>query len=87
MRKVPFVCFVFSPIVFEVPHFAALRGDEREIAILRSDNGQTWREHSSTITDESVQELVESCFEGNFLIQCSIYRPFSSNFAKSTTYQ
>ncbi|XP_017869043.1 PREDICTED: ankyrin-3 isoform X1 [Drosophila arizonae] len=35
-----------SPIVLEVPHFGSLRDKEREIIILRSDNGESWREHS-----------------------------------------
>ncbi|XP_064537491.1 ankyrin-3 [Drosophila montana] len=35
-----------SPIVLEVPHFGSLREKEREIIILRSDNGESWREHS-----------------------------------------
>lgn len=58
------MCDVCRPIVIEVPHFAALRGEERELAVLRSDNGQTWREHSSNVTDDNVQELIESCFDG-----------------------
>ncbi|BFG06786.1 ankyrin-3 [Drosophila madeirensis] len=35
-----------SPITLEVPHFGSLRENEREIIILRSDNGESWREHS-----------------------------------------
>ncbi|XP_023167866.2 ankyrin-3 isoform X2 [Drosophila hydei] len=35
-----------SPIVLEVPHFGSLRDKEREVIILRSDNGESWREHS-----------------------------------------
>ena len=34
-----------GPVVLEVPHFASLRGREREIVILRSDDGQRWAEH------------------------------------------
>ncbi|XP_060661069.1 ankyrin-3 isoform X1 [Drosophila nasuta] len=34
-----------SPIILEVPHFGSLREREREIIILRSDNGESWREH------------------------------------------
>lgn len=47
-----------------MPHFASLRGSEREITILRSDNGQTWREHSIVATDEAVQEAMEGSFSG-----------------------
>ncbi|XP_020810007.1 ankyrin-3 [Drosophila serrata] len=35
-----------SPITLEVPHFGTLRENEREIIILRSDNGESWREHN-----------------------------------------
>ncbi|KAG9510269.1 Ankyrin-2, partial [Fragariocoptes setiger] len=34
-----------GPVLIEVPHFASLRGREREIIILRSENGEVWREH------------------------------------------
>lgn len=52
-----------GPVVMEVPHFASLRGKEREIVILRSDNGETWREHSIDNSDEIVQEILNDCFE------------------------
>jgi len=51
-------------VLIEVPHFASLRGNEREITILRSDNGQTWREHSTVATDEAVQAALEGSFSG-----------------------
>ncbi|EDV45272.1 ankyrin-3 [Drosophila erecta] len=35
-----------SPITLEVPHYGTLRKNEREIIILRSDNGESWREHN-----------------------------------------
>ena len=54
----------FRPVLIEVPHFASLRGNEREITILRSDNGQTWREHSTVATDDAVQEALEGSFTG-----------------------
>jgi len=37
----------------EVPHFASVRGDEREIAVLRSDDGLTWREHVPPASEDS----------------------------------
>ena len=47
-----------------MPHFASLRGKEREIVILRSDNGETWREHMVEATEEAVQEALDGSFEG-----------------------
>ena len=52
-----------GPVIIEVPHFAALRGREREIVILRSDNGETWREHTLEATEEAVQEVLQDSFD------------------------
>ena len=53
----------YRPVIIEVPHFAALRGKEREIVILRSDNGETWREHTLEATEEAVQEVLQDSFD------------------------
>jgi len=55
---------VRRPVILEVPHFASLRGGEREITVLRSDNGQTWREHPEVATEQLVQNLLRASFEG-----------------------
>jgi len=55
--------FCFSPVIIEVPHFAALRGKEREIVILRSDNGETWKEHTLEATEDAVQEVLQESFD------------------------
>jgi len=52
------------PMIIEVPHFASLRGDEREIAVLRSDDGLTWREHVPPASEDSVHEMLDGHFEG-----------------------
>jgi len=44
-----------GPVILEVPHFASLRGREREIVILRSDDGQHWKEHQLEATEDAVQ--------------------------------
>ena len=58
------------PVILEIPHFASLRNREREIVILRSDNGEKWTEHTGPVTDESVRDVlgdtVES--EGKFIL-------------------
>ena len=57
------------PVILEIPHFASLRNREREIVVLRSDNGEKWTEHTGPVTDEAVREVlgdtVES--EGKFI--------------------
>ncbi|XP_036841744.1 ankyrin-3 isoform X11 [Oncorhynchus mykiss] len=45
-----------GPVIVEIPHFGSMRGKERELIVLRSDNGDTWKEHQydchpSDITD------------------------------------
>jgi len=54
----------FRPLIIEVPHFASLRGEEREIAVLRSDDGQSWREHVPPSSEDTVHEMLEGHFEG-----------------------
>ncbi|XP_076327360.1 uncharacterized protein LOC143234139 isoform X6 [Tachypleus tridentatus] len=56
-----------GPVVIEVPHFTSLRGKEREITILRSDNGEVWREHTLEATEEAVQDVLNESFEGEEL--------------------
>ena len=55
---------VFSPVLIEVPHFASLRGKEREIVVLRSEKGDTWKEHSLDAKDTEVQKALEG-YEGD----------------------
>lgn len=52
-----------GPVIMEVPHFASLRGKEREIVILRSDNGETWREHTIENSDDIISEVLSDCLE------------------------
>ena len=58
-------------MLLEVPHFASLRDREREVAILRSDNGYSWYEHPVVTTDDAVQRCLSGNFEGegNYLCQ------------------
>jgi len=59
-------------MIIEVPHFASLRGEEREIAILRSDDGQSWREHSAPASEDAIHEMLEGHFEGASVPSSSI---------------
>jgi len=60
-------------VLIEIPHFASLRGREREIMILRSDDGFSWKEHTVQATDEAIQDALAGTFEGK--IFSSIYTP------------
>lgn len=58
------VClYAYSPIVIEVPHCASIRGVEREVTVLRSDNGQTWREHVAPPVDDTA---LSNDFDGQY---------------------
>ncbi|ERL84265.1 hypothetical protein D910_01646, partial [Dendroctonus ponderosae] len=52
-----------GPVIIEVPHFAALRGKEREIVILRSDNGESWKEHTVKAAEDILNEVLHESFE------------------------
>ncbi|KAG8328494.1 hypothetical protein J6590_001167 [Homalodisca vitripennis] len=58
-----------GPVIIEVPHFASLRGRERELVVLRCDNGTTWREHTLDANEEAVQEVLNESFQGEELRQ------------------
>ena len=51
-------------MLIEIPHFASLREKEREIQILRSDNGETWYEHPMMATEDAVAQAMAGTFEG-----------------------
>lgn len=54
-----------GPVVLEIPHFASLRTHEREIVVLRSDNGDSWREHSLEASEETVRDVLNESFGVN----------------------
>nr|XP_014098225.2 ankyrin-3 [Bactrocera oleae] len=47
------------PVVLEIPHFGSLRDKEREIIILRSDNGDSWREHTLFDSDNVMLDVLQ----------------------------
>ena len=51
-------CKFLGPVVLEIPHYASLRGKEREILILRSDNGEKWYEHPINATESALEEAL-----------------------------
>ncbi|XP_078659165.1 uncharacterized protein LOC144904237 isoform X44 [Branchiostoma floridae x Branchiostoma belcheri] len=53
-----------GPVIIELPHFASLRGREREIVVLRSDSGENWREHTLEATEEAIKEALDGGMEG-----------------------
>lgn len=58
----------FSPVIVEIPHFAALRGKERELVILRSETGESWKEHHCEHTQEELNQILNGMDEGQSLL-------------------
>ncbi|XP_060939609.1 ankyrin-2-like [Limanda limanda] len=52
-----------GPVIVEIPHFAALRGTERELVILRSETGESWREHHCDFTEEELNLILNGMDE------------------------
>jgi len=47
-----------------VPHFASLRGHERETTILLSEDARTWREHIFKAKEDDVVNVLQAMFDG-----------------------
>ncbi|XP_067847054.1 ankyrin-2-like [Heptranchias perlo] len=52
-----------GPVIVEIPHFAAVRGKERELVVLRSETGETWKEHQCEYTEEELNEILNGMDE------------------------
>ncbi|XP_026208473.1 ankyrin-2b isoform X10 [Anabas testudineus] len=52
-----------GPVIVEIPHFAALRGNERELVILRSETGESWKEHHCEYTQEELNQILNGMDE------------------------
>ncbi|XP_052587603.1 ankyrin-2 isoform X39 [Peromyscus californicus insignis] len=52
-----------GPVIVEIPHFAALRGKERELVVLRSENGDSWKEHFCEYTEDELNEILNGMDE------------------------
>ncbi|KAJ8008085.1 hypothetical protein DPEC_G00101100 [Dallia pectoralis] len=52
-----------GPVIVEIPHFAALRGKERELVILRSETGESWKEHHCEHTEEELNQILNGMDE------------------------
>ncbi|XP_031971915.1 ankyrin-3 isoform X28 [Corvus moneduloides] len=52
-----------GPVIVEIPHFGSMRGKERELIILRSENGETWKEHQYDSKHEDLTEILNGMDE------------------------
>ncbi|CAH8651679.1 unnamed protein product [Heterobilharzia americana] len=51
------------PILIEVPHIASVRGREREIVIIRSETGNSWKEHTLEATEQAIHDALGDAFD------------------------
>ncbi|XP_062418052.1 ankyrin-2b isoform X19 [Pungitius pungitius] len=52
-----------GPVIVEIPHFAALRGKERELVTLRSETGESWKEHHCEHTQDELNRILNGMDE------------------------
>ncbi|XP_064001240.1 ankyrin-3 isoform X11 [Pogoniulus pusillus] len=52
-----------GPVIVEIPHFGSMRGKERELIVLRSENGETWKEHQYDSRHEDLTEILNGMDE------------------------
>ncbi|XP_031712260.1 ankyrin-1a isoform X11 [Anarrhichthys ocellatus] len=52
-----------GPVIVEIPHFAALGRGDRELVVLRSENGNVWKEHRNRYGDEVLETILNGMDE------------------------
>ncbi|XP_062320244.1 ankyrin-3 isoform X16 [Osmerus eperlanus] len=52
-----------GPVIVEIPHFGSMRDRERELIVLRSDNGDTWKEHQSDYRQQDLLDMLSGMDE------------------------
>uniref|UniRef100_A0AAQ4QWK6 Ankyrin 1, erythrocytic b n=1 Tax=Gasterosteus aculeatus aculeatus TaxID=481459 RepID=A0AAQ4QWK6_GASAC len=52
-----------GPVIVEIPHFASLGRGDRELVVLRSENGAVWKEHRNRYGDEVLETILNGMDE------------------------
>ncbi|XP_051496928.1 ankyrin-1 isoform X12 [Apus apus] len=52
-----------SPVIVEIPHFASYGRGDRELVVLRSENGSVWKEHRSRYEETYMDQLLNGMDE------------------------
>ncbi|KAK3555379.1 hypothetical protein QTP86_015673 [Hemibagrus guttatus] len=52
-----------GPVIVEIPHFASLGRGDRELVVLRSENGSVWKEHRSRYGDDVLETILNGMDE------------------------
>lgn len=53
-----------SPVIVEIPHFASYGRGDRELVVLRSENGSVWKEHRNRYEESYMDQLLSGMDEG-----------------------
>lgn len=60
------------PILVEVPHIASVKGREREIIIVRSETGNSWKEHTLEANEQAINDSLGDAFGKLFVFLCLV---------------
>ncbi|NXQ80426.1 ANK1 protein, partial [Nyctibius grandis] len=52
-----------SPVIVEIPHFASYGRGDRELVVLRSENGSVWKEHRNRYEEAYMDQLLNGMDE------------------------
>ncbi|XP_075853489.1 ankyrin-1 isoform X2 [Microcebus murinus] len=52
-----------SPVIVEIPHFASHGRGDRELVVLRSENGSVWKEHKSRYGESYLEQILSGLDE------------------------
>ena len=53
-----------SPVIVEIPHFASQGRGDRELVVLRSENGSVWKEHKNRYGESYLDQILNGMDEG-----------------------
>lgn len=56
---------ILSPVIVEIPHFASHGRGDRELVVLRSENGSVWKEHKSRYGESYLDQILNGMEEGD----------------------
>lgn len=81
LRLVSFPLCLIRPVIVEIPHFGSMRGQERELIILRSENGESWKEHLYDCKTDELVQLLAGMDEGSiaFLFLSGVLGEINTN--------
>ncbi|XP_019401599.1 PREDICTED: ankyrin-1 isoform X9 [Crocodylus porosus] len=52
-----------SPVIVEIPHFASYGRGDRELVVLRSENGSVWKEHRNRYDERYLEQVLSGMDE------------------------